>query len=247
MSLGLPVSPVFIMGSGGSGLSRCSIIVHIDTGSSVAAYSNPAATDTYLVKTGREIGTTGDYIISGLEVGTYYVKATKSGKTKVSSAVTFQSYSVLYLVMNYSMLLYSYGDENTSVTGGWAGVSSTIFGGENAAAPSITRYSDHLYADVIGIGNYKGGYITTGNPINLTGYTQLHLICQTANAFSNKLGVLNSAKNTIRAQQTLSKNTSNNIYINISSINESCFVAISLQCETTDDRYIPSISLVELL
>lgn len=87
------------VGGGGGGLSKCSIIVHIDTGSTVGAYSNSAATT--LVKAGKEIGTSGDYVITGLEVGTYYVKATKNEQTAVSKAVSFTGYGVKEISLNY--------------------------------------------------------------------------------------------------------------------------------------------------
>lgn len=84
----------------GVGLSKCSIIVHVDTGSTVGAYSNSAATT--LVKTGKEIGTNGSYLISGLETGTYYyVKATKGAQTAISAAITFTAEGVKEVTLSY--------------------------------------------------------------------------------------------------------------------------------------------------
>lgn len=86
---------------GGSGLSKCSIIVHVETDSTVAAYSNPAATTK--VKDAKEIGTSGSYVITGLNTGTYYVKAEKGTKSKTSSAVSFSADAVKEVTLNYSL------------------------------------------------------------------------------------------------------------------------------------------------
>lgn len=93
------MSEAFITRRGGGGLSKCSIIVHIDSGSTVGAYSDSAATT--LVKMGKEIGTSGDYVITGLNTGTYYVKASKGTNSIISTALTFQSYGANYVELSY--------------------------------------------------------------------------------------------------------------------------------------------------
>lgn len=102
----------FIVRRGGAGLSKCSIIVHIETGSTVGAYSDASATT--LIKTGKEIGTSGDYLITGLSVGTYYVKATKAGKTAISSAITFTDYGIEDVVLSYALIIWKNGDGLTA-------------------------------------------------------------------------------------------------------------------------------------
>lgn len=97
---------------GGGGLSKCSIIVHIDSGSAVAAYSNAAATTK--VKDAKEIGTSGDYLITGLPTGTYYVKATKAGKTAISSAIAFTDYGIEDVVLSYALIIWKNGDGLTA-------------------------------------------------------------------------------------------------------------------------------------
>ena len=112
---------------GGSGLSKCSIIVHAETGSTVAAYSNSAATTK--VKDAKEIGTSGSYVITGIEVGTYYAKATKGTKSKISSAITFSAYAVKEVTLPYSVFLYDTGNEFTDYTGGWIKTNVSYNGG----------------------------------------------------------------------------------------------------------------------
>lgn len=89
---------------GSGGLSKCSIIVHIDSGSTVAAYSNASATTK--VKDAKEIGTSGDYLITGLNVGTYYVKATKNTDETISGAVVFLAVGVVDLPMSYAVPIF---------------------------------------------------------------------------------------------------------------------------------------------
>lgn len=230
-------------GGSGGGLSGCSVVAHIDTGSTVAAYSDAAAT--VKVRDGREIGTSGDFLITGLSAGTYYIKAEKGEKSRVG-IVTFSGESIEYLDWTYDLPLYDRGDENTLVTGGWEGVASTKFGGSTAFAPNITRYADYMYVDIAGAGNYKGGYITTANPIDLSKYSSVHLICETAYGYKNEIGVLDAGRSSVLARKTLEKAEVNDTTLDISGINQMGYIAISLRCETSDDRYIRSVSLVEL-
>ena len=80
-------------------LSKCSIIVHIDTGSTVGAYSDAEATT--LVKAGKEIGTSGYYFITGLNTGKYYIKAVKGSNTVISNAIIFFADGVEEIEMFY--------------------------------------------------------------------------------------------------------------------------------------------------
>lgn len=237
----------FIVRRGGGGLSKCSIIVHIETGSTVGAYSNSSATT--LVKAGKELGTSGDYLITGLNTGTYYVKATKGTKSRIGRVV-LSAESVAYLNWTYDVPLYDYGDENTVVTGGWIGVKSNILGGSNKPASiTLDKYADYMYFAVVGSSstgtNYIGGYITTENYIDLSKFSQVHLVCTTNWTRTCKLAVLNSSQNTVLAQTTLARHTNVDTTLDISSISQLGYIAISIECDT-GDRNIPSISLVEL-
>nr|DAH65428.1 MAG TPA: hypothetical protein [Caudoviricetes sp.] len=92
------------IGGGGGSLSKCSIIVHIDTGSSVGAYSDAAGSTK--IAPAKEISTSGDYVISGLDIGTYYVKAEKNSDSTISSAITFSAYGIKELTLSYAVPMF---------------------------------------------------------------------------------------------------------------------------------------------
>lgn len=109
-------SAFIVRRGGGGGLSKCSIIVHIDSGYTVGAFSNSAATT--LVKTGKEIGTSGDYVITGLDVGTYYVKAVKGAQSVISNAIMFTGYGIKDVVLSFEVIFYDGGNNISMFSGG---------------------------------------------------------------------------------------------------------------------------------
>ena len=89
----------------GGSVTKSTIIVSIDTGSTVAAYSDSSYQT--LVKTASE-KSTGEYWMTGLDNGTYYLKATKSGQT-ATMAYTIVEYGIYRLEMAYrSVPIFTY-------------------------------------------------------------------------------------------------------------------------------------------
>lgn len=162
-----------LLGSGG--LSKCSIIVNIDTGSTVAAYSNAAATT--LVKTGKEIGTSGNYIITGLNTGTYYIKATKGSKSKISSAVTFSAFGIKVVSMAYEFVIFRDGVLNSSM-----GNLKKISGGGNTSSWQLAGGNLVAYNETTSAG-YANIYVGFDNPINISGFSTLHVRAKNSNHY----------------------------------------------------------------
>lgn len=155
---------------GGGGLSKCSIVVHIDEGSAVGAYSDEDATT--LVKMGKEIGTSGSYLISGLETGTYYVKATNGTMSKISDAIVFTAAGIKSVTLLYSFVIY----ENGAV---------------NPALGSLTRVAqsssgDKTFSTETNITLTEVSYNSTSvtqtcafeNPVDVSPYTTLHIVAK---------------------------------------------------------------------
>lgn len=90
-----------MVGGGGGSSTKSTIIVSIETGSTVAAYSDSSYTT--LVKTASE-KSTGEYWITGLNNGTYYIKATKGANTATES-YTITEYGVYRLTMGYTITI----------------------------------------------------------------------------------------------------------------------------------------------
>ena len=86
-----------MVGGGGGSSTKSTIIVSIDTGSTVAAYSDSSYQT--LVKTASE-KSTGEYWLTGLANGTYYIKATKSGD-ETTTSYTITEYGVYRIGMSY--------------------------------------------------------------------------------------------------------------------------------------------------
>lgn len=109
-----------MVGGGGGSSTKSTIIVSIDTGSTVAAYSDSSYQT--LVKTASE-KSTGEYWLTGLDNGTYYLKATKSGQT-TTMAYTISEYGVYRITMSYTTVpTFSYTgsyeiveDDDTAIT-----------------------------------------------------------------------------------------------------------------------------------
>lgn len=85
-----------MVGSGGSS-TKSTIIVSIDTGSTVAAYSD--SDYQILVKPASE-KSEGEYWLTGLANGTYYIKATK-GSDEATTSYTISEYGVYRISLAY--------------------------------------------------------------------------------------------------------------------------------------------------
>lgn len=133
---------------GGGGLSKCSIIVHIDSGSTVAAYSNASATTK--VKDGKEIGTSGDYLITGLNTGTYYVKATKNTDETISGAIVFSADGIIDLQMSYAVPIFGLAYQS------WSEISNNM----------TKNYVDSTYRQFNNTNPTLQLYSTSGNQLD---------------------------------------------------------------------------------
>lgn len=89
-----------MVGGGGGSSTKSTIIVSIETGSTVAAYSDSSYQT--LVKTASE-KSTGEYWLTGLDNGTYYIKATK-GSDEATTSYTITEYGVYRITMSYSTI-----------------------------------------------------------------------------------------------------------------------------------------------
>lgn len=81
----------------GSGGTKSIIIVSIDTGSTVAAYTDAACT--VLIKNAIE-KSSGKFWLTGLDNRTYYIKATKDGNETIESYI-ISEYGVYRITMHY--------------------------------------------------------------------------------------------------------------------------------------------------
>lgn len=139
-----------MVGGGGGSSTKSTIIVSIDTGSTVGIYDS---TYTTLIKSASE-KTTGEYWLTGLDNGTYYLKATKGSDTSTLT-YTITQYGVYRLVMGYQVINYlmlydgSLGDATLnqcpSVTGGYVGTSYYYDNNSGTAAPSLTFNTSNMY------------------------------------------------------------------------------------------------------
>ena len=87
------------MVGGGSG-TKSTLIISIDSGSTVQVYSN--STYTTLLKTATE-KSAGQFWVKGLDNGTYYIKATK-GTDEATLAYTISEYGVYRITMAYRLV-----------------------------------------------------------------------------------------------------------------------------------------------
>lgn len=110
-----------ITNAGGGSGTKSTLIISIDSGSTVQVYSN--STYTTLVKTATE-KTAGQFWVKGLDNGTYYLKATKSGQT-ATMAYTIAEYGVYRIRMAYRTIpeftytggtYKAYKDDGTEIT-----------------------------------------------------------------------------------------------------------------------------------
>lgn len=86
-----------ITNAGGGSGTKSTLIISIDSGSTVQVYSN--STYTTLLKTATE-KTAGQFWVKGLDNGTYYIKATKGTDTS-TLAYTIAEYGVYRISMSY--------------------------------------------------------------------------------------------------------------------------------------------------
>lgn len=119
-----------MVGGGGGSSTKSTIIVSIETGSTVAAYSDSSYQT--LVKTASE-KSTGEYWLTGLNNGTYYIKATKGSDVSTIS-YTITEYGVYRITMTYTCVITLYSLLSTaetitySSTGGDSGSVSVVKG-----------------------------------------------------------------------------------------------------------------------
>lgn len=108
--------------------------------------------------------------------GSYYVSISPTQTTGKTNTATY-SLKNIWLEPKEKVKpvnLYNYGDECTSVTGGWVGsakqYSNQYFTG---VLPTITKSSDHITAILYGQGKSISTYFSPANKIDLTNYSKL--------------------------------------------------------------------------
>ena len=167
-----------MVGGGGGSSTKSTIIVSIETGSTVAAYSDSSYQT--LVKTASE-KTTGEYWLTGLDNGTYYLKATKGGDVSTLT-YTISQYGVYRVVMGYQVINYlmlydgSLGDATLnqcpSVTGGYVATNYFFGNGTGSAAPTLTFNTSNMYYKMTApsSGTKTGSVFTTQGIANIDDY-----------------------------------------------------------------------------
>lgn len=164
----------------GTSSTKSIIIISIDSGSTVAAYSDSSYQT--LVKTASE-KSTGEYWLTGLDNGNYYIKATKGTDTS-TLAYTIAEYGVYRIRMAYRTV------PEFTYTGSYEAVKD-----DDTAITDITTYNEtnwkirfltsgtlsfsNLYGasngiDVFLVGGGGGGGTGVGNGGGGGGYTETH-------------------------------------------------------------------------
>ena len=127
-----------ITNAGGGSGTKSTLIISIDSGSTVEVFSN--STYTTLIKTATE-KSAGQFWVKGLDNGTYYLKATKSGQT-TTMAYTISEYGVYRITMAYRTIpAFTY-------TGSYAVVKD-----DNTTISDISTYNE---------ANWKIRFLTSG-------------------------------------------------------------------------------------
>lgn len=89
-----------MVGGGGGSSTKSTIIVSVDTGSTVEAYSDSSYSTLYKTFTEKS---SGEFWLTGLDNGTYYLKATKGTDTS-TLAYTVSEYGVYRISMAYRLV-----------------------------------------------------------------------------------------------------------------------------------------------
>lgn len=128
--------------------------------------------------------TSGSYVFPIPEAGTWTVRAydgatwESSGHRKSTEVTIVSQYQIENVGLTYEILLYNYGDENTSVTGGWINGNKAANGGHQTKG-SVNKYSDYLRFNAVGTGNeniWGSGIAMTANEISLDNFNYLRFI-----------------------------------------------------------------------
>lgn len=134
-----------------AGAASLKLIINVESGSNVTC-SNPITGVSY-----NTTSVNNEAVFDGVSIGSWTITATKDGKTAVKTIeITNPEFTVVY-----ESIIYSNGDENTSLTGGWVSIASTV------GNPAITNRTNDGITWVQINTSGSGVYITT-NPIDLT-------------------------------------------------------------------------------
>lgn len=156
-----------------------------------------------------------------------YLTASESGTVTVS---TRNETKALNLTMR--KYLYKPGDECSSVTGGWSGYKNCLTTNQNGynpvkITPSVSKSNSGISASLYGGEQYGlGGCLSTANKIDLSPYSNLAFSAtndSSGNSWTT-LFFVGTSRDSASASASLGTNKS----INISSINTSCYVGISM-------------------
>ena len=134
-----------------AGSASLKLIINVESGSAVTC-SNPATGVSY-----NATSVNGEAVFNGVSLGTWNLTATKNGKTATKTIeITNPEFTMVY-----ESIIYSNGNQNTSLTGGWTPIASTI------GNPVVTNRANDGITWVQVQSSGSGVYVTA-NPIDLT-------------------------------------------------------------------------------
>ena len=163
---------------GGGGLSPNNALIHVNAplGSSIS-FSKGGVTAKILDPSKGHANVDGKsadyyYSVSTSNFGDWTITATLSDDS-TSDTVTVDTVKQYDVELSYFLYLYKYGNERTSVTGGWVAASGPAYSGGASATntPTLTREEFALYATQP---KNSGGSIRPANSFDITPYSTFH-------------------------------------------------------------------------
>lgn len=127
--------------------------------------------------------TSGSYVFPIPEAGAWTVRAydgptwESSAHKKSTEVIIVSQYQIKNVELTYDLLLYNYGDENASVTGGWIKGNKSAQGGYQNGG-TVTKNATYISIDRGGPGEENWGSVLamTANEISLDEFEYLRFI-----------------------------------------------------------------------
>lgn len=141
------------------------------------------------------------------------------------------------------LYLYKKGDLCTNVTGGWTAQALKLTSATSEAAPTITHYTSHMH--ITGSSTtYSGGIIRTNSKVDLSDYSTLTVYGDFGTLYSTSYltiraytGIGSTQTEYSVAQKTITKNGTQYVTVDVSSIKQSCYIAICLYTQNAGEHY----------
>lgn len=214
----------FLYGAGGGGGGKTKNVVSIWNGDTGAVITATLGTKTKIAETDAS----GYAFFTNLDVGTWTLQATKTGKSVGPKSITIVASQTAYYVKYpfrtyaYDGSLYSSGQHGANVcesfSGGWAG----------AGGGGVITYGDS-YVRWLGDSAYVH-YLYNVTPIDLTPFNTLHISCK-GNRSGVKAGIINANNTDWVAYVTTSSNSQEEISVDVSNFEDVagriCFGGVS--------------------